>query len=634
MKKNKKPRKFSIVRLFVSLLFLGLFCVLGVVVWCARTFPDLAHLNNNVRRPSVTVQSEDGEVIGTFGDLHEDTVSAEDLPQHVIHALMAVEDRRFFYHFGVDVLGLARAFFTNYQAGRIVQGGSTVTQQLAKNILTTQGTFSVQDRSLERKIQEALLALWLESRFSKMQILTLYLNRVYFGAGTFGIDAASRRYFDKSAKELSVFEAAVLAGLLKAPSRYSPSKNIKRATDRATVVLKTMVEAGFLKDYKDHLEKGIKSFVQQEHKEESHTRYFADWIYEALPSILGPLEKDIVVITTLDSRLQKKLFEAVEHNLQEHGKELKVNDAAALMMTPQGAVKAMIGGRDYASNQFNCCTQSRRQSGSAFKTIVFAAYLEKTGASLSDMIEDTPFQMGDWAPKNYKYKAKGSVSLREAMAFSVNTVAVRLAQRIGIDSVLDMAQRLGITDDLHPDLSLALGTGETTLLDMTTVYATFANEGKAVWPYGVLEIRDRDGAILYQHKDEDDPTYVVSQTVNQQMVELLRGVVEYGYGKAANVSPYIYGKTGSNGDRDAWFFGFYLGETQDYAFGFWVGNQNNQDMNPKSTGGRLPTWMARDVLKSVVEEDQKAAQNASTQPTSTIDSLIDGEDQGEKEEER
>ncbi len=250
-KKPQKKHRFSIFRILSSFFIFGVACSLILLIWCARSFPDLSSLNNHIRRPSVIVQSEDGEVIGTFGDLHEDTVSVEDLPPHVVNALMAVEDRRFFYHFGVDFLGLIRAVYINYKAGRVVQGGSTLTQQLAKNILMTQGSFSTQDRSFERKIQEALLAFWLEYRFTKNQILKLYLNRVYFGTGTFGIDAAARRYFDKPARELSVFESAVLAGLLKAPSRYSPAKNAKRATERATVVLKAMVEAGFLKDYKE-----------------------------------------------------------------------------------------------------------------------------------------------------------------------------------------------------------------------------------------------------------------------------------------------------------------------------------------------------------------------------------------------
>lgn len=616
----RKKRSFSFLRFLLSLSLVGLIAGGGLILWFARSFPHLVSLENQTRRPSIIIQSEDGENLASLGDLHEDIVQAEDLPLHVSQALMAVEDRRFFYHFGVDVIGLARAFYANFRAGRVVQGGSTLTQQLAKNILMSQGIFSVNDRSIERKIQEALLALWLECRFTKNQILTLYLNRVYFGTATFGVDAAARRYFDKPAKELSVFESAVLAGLLKAPSRYSPASNPKRATERAVVVLKAMVEAGFIKSYEEHLAKGIKFFESQKDKHDFGARYFADWIYETLPSILGSLEKDVIVVTTLDSRIQKWTYESVQNNLKEHGKIFKVNDAAALVMTSSGAIKAMIGGHNYAVSQYNCATQSRRQPGSSFKPIVFAAYLEKIGASADEMIEDTPIQIGDWAPKNYKYKARGLISLREAMAYSVNAVVIRLAQRIGIEPVLEMAQRLGITDELHGDLSLAIGTGETTLLDMTTVYATFSNEGKAVWPYGILEIRDRDGAILYQHKEDTEETYVLSSATNQTMLTLLRAVIDSGYGKAANVAETIYGKTGSNGDRDAWFFGFYLGKEQDYVVGTWVGNQNNQPMIPKSTGGRIPAWIARDILKPIVGMDL-------AQPASTTAQLLDHEEE-------
>jgi penicillin-binding protein 1A len=467
---------------------------------------------------------------------------------------------------------------------------------LAKNILFTQGSFSVNDRSYKRKIQEVLLAVWLEWKFTKDQILTMYLNRVYFGSGTYGIDAAARRYFNKSARNLSVFEAAVIAGLLKAPSKYSPAQHPKRAKVRAKIVLDLMVDAGYLRDYQSYLEQGVKELSDSARERNQGYKYFADWVYEAIPGIIGPIDKDIIVITTLEADLQRKAESVCLDHLEKMGKELKTSEVAFVAMTPDGAVKAMVGGKDYGSSQFNRVT-AHRQPGSAFKIFIYLAALE-AGMTPETMMDDSPFSIGKWHPSNFKWKSRGIISLKTALAHSVNSVSIRLTQEVGPKKVAEVAKRLGVISDLNNDLSISLGTGDATLLELTTACSTFANQGKAVWPYGILEIRDKNGGILYRHQDNPGKP-IISAIVLQGMREMLRAVIESGSGRAANIAPSVGGKTGSNGDRDAWFLG-YRDATADpetegpggLVVGVWTGNDNNRPMAKMSTGGRMPTRVA------------------------------------------
>jgi len=582
--------------------------VLGmVVVWFSQDLPDLNNIGLNHRRPSVVVQSDDGTILGTYGDLYEEMVRVEELPPYVPQALMAVEDKRFYSHFGVDIIGLIRAAYINYSAGRVVQGGSTLTQQLAKNILITHGNFTTNDRSFKRKIQEVILAVWLENKFTKEQILTLYLNRVYFGAATYGIDAAAQRYFNKSAKNLTVFEAAVIAGLLKAPSKYSPAHNPKLATERAKVVLSQMVEAGFIRDYKNYLQQGVEDLNKNQSNNDQDLKYFADWVYESLPQIIGEIDRDLVVTTTVDVNMQKHAMHICKHYLDTMGKELNAHQAAMVVMTPSGAVRAMVGGKSYAGSQFNRATTALRQPGSAFKTIIYQAALEK-GLTTDYMIEDSPIVIGKWRPSNYKWKTRGSVSLTEAFAHSVNSVSVRLAQMTGPRNIAQVAARLGITSNLPENLSIALGTGETTLLDLTTAHATYANNGRAVWAYGIAEIRDKNGKILYKNAPSDGDV-IVETRVLQGMRTLLRAVVARGSGRAANVDETVSGKTGSNGDKDAWFFAYRENPESEgerlgagynnVVVGVWIGNDDGRihKMKKASTGGRIPARIAGSFFK-------------------------------------
>lgn len=605
-KKKEKPSSFwkIMLRAFLMAIIWAIIGLGGLVLWFSHDLPDLKNIQITSRRPSILVQSFNGVVLGTYGDLYEDMIKVQDLPPYVPQALMAVEDKRFYHHFGIDVIGLIRAAYANYRASRVVQGGSTLTQQLAKNLLICQGTFDINDRSYKRKIQEVLLAIWLECKFTKDQILTLYLNRVYFGSGTYGVDAAARRYFNKSARNLTVFEAAVVAGLLKAPSKYSPAQHPERAKGRAKVVLELMVSAGFIKEYQSYLEQGEKGLITLAQENDQGTRYFSDWVYENLPQIVGPVNEDLIVITTLDVEMQRQAERVCKHYLETMGQELKVSEAAFIAMSPTGAIKAMVGGKDYGKSQFNRSTQALRQSGSAFKTVIYQAALE-AGMTPETLIDDTPFEMDKWKPSNFKWKSRGVVSLREGLAYSVNSVSIRLAQMVGPHKVAEVARRLGITSRLTHDLSIALGAGETTLLEMTTAYATFANQGRAVWPYGIWEIRDKKGNILYHHSDNPGKQ-IISASVLGGMEDMLRAVVEIGSGRATNVDSTVRGKSGSNGDKDAWMFAYRHDSAEnqhqkgyrDIVVGVWVGNDNNKPMAKISTGGRMPARIAASFFKA------------------------------------
>ncbi len=607
LKKNKKKSHSFFMRMLIKMVYAGFMVgVWGgiiatlVVLWFAQDLPDIGALSVQTRNPSVTVQTYDGTVLGSYGDLYEDMLLVSDLPTYVPEALMAVEDRRFRYHFGIDVIGLVRAAYANYKAQRVVQGGSTLTQQLAKNILQTHGSFTVQDRSMKRKIQEVMISLWLEWKFTKDQIMTMYLNRVYFGAGTYGIDAAARTYFNKSARNLTIFEAAVIAGLLQAPSRYSPAKHPKNAVKRATTVLQLMKEAGYITEYESHLRQGEIDLTNIQMAQGQGGRYFADWIYEILPSVIGPITKDLIVVTTLDLNMQRHAEMVTKHYNVTMGKELNASQIAFVAMAPDGAVRALVGGRKYSESQFNRATQAYRQSGSTFKTFVYLSAME-AGMSPDTLMDDTPYHEAKWSPSNFKYISQGETTLRNAFSKSVNSISIRLTKQLTTQTVANTAYRLGLTRPLHEGLSMALGAGETTLIEMTSAHATFANKGYAVWPYGVIEVRDKEGNILYQ-RGEGVQKKIINDSALAKMRDLLRAVVESGGGRAANIDSTIGGKTGSNGDVDAWFFCYrddYGTLKEGFAnvvVGVWVGNDSNAPMRKASLGGRIPAHVAKTFL--------------------------------------
>ena len=584
---------------------LGRFCLLAsiwgsiliglILLWFIQDLPDLNHLQSNVRTPSITIQTLDGTVINTYGDVFDEMVRVQDLPAHVPQALMAVEDRRFYYHFGVDFIGLFRAAYENYRAKRVVQGGSTLTQQLAKNLLFSQGSFVVTDRSVKRKILEVLLSVWLEWRFSKDEILTMYLNRVYLGGGTYGIEAASQRYFNKSARELNVFEAAVIAGLLKAPTRYSPSSNPEKARERAKVVLQLMQEAGFIKDAQKYFNEG--THVLESNKQESSFKYFCDWIIELVPNFVNTMDRDLIVVTTLDPEMQRHADRVCLDYIADMGAKLKTSQLSLLAMSPDGAVRAMIGGVDYKKSQFNRVT-ALRQPGSAFKMFIYLAAMEY-GLSPEDLIDDSPYVNGTWRPSNFTWKTRGELPIIDAFSRSVNSVSIRLMEKVTPKKVIEAAHRLGITSAMEEHLSLSLGSIETTLLDLTSAFATYANQGRAVWPYGILEIRDKAGNILYRREEQQTQTIIKPEPL-AKMRTLLRAVVDGRSGYRANVSPSVMGKTGTNGDRhgniDAWFFSMREPIENDIGFqnlvvGVWTGNDKDKRMANESSGSNLPAMV-------------------------------------------
>lgn len=608
-KTEKKPKRRSSGKTTIRWMLFKLFLTLGVwmmcfgiltVMWFSYDLPDTDQLMVSSRKPGVTIQARDGTVIGTYGDLFEEMVKLNELPPHVPQALMSIEDRRFYSHFGVDVIGLVRAAYTNYKAGRVVQGGSTVTQQLAKNFLQNQGKYSIQDKSLRRKIQEVILAIWLEMKFTKEQIMTMYLNRVYFGAGTFGIEAASQKYYHKPAKYLTVYEAAVIAGLLKAPSRYSPTSNPTRSHERAMVVLTQMHEAGYIPS--------IQQVLQQKHDEIDEDRidiksgnFFGDWIYDQIPNLIGSYDEDLVVVTTLDPFMQKQAEVATQIKMEELGKKYKTSEISLVAMSPNGAVRAMIGGTHYGKSQYNRATQALRQPGSSFKPFVYLAGLE-SGMAPYTMISDEPFSLGGWAPKNFRtYHAVGEISMAEALKKSVNTVTTRIAAHVGGPKISSVARRLGITSEMITDLSICLGTTEVTLLELVAAYASFANKGNFVSSYGILEIRNKKGDILYQHQDPD-PIQVIKPHYLNQMNQMMLGVVESGTGRGAKTDFPTAGKTGSNADKDAWFIGF----TTNLVVGVWTGNDNNAPMIKNSTGGRIPAQTFALFMKPVLAANPPA----------------------------
>jgi penicillin-binding protein 1A len=560
----------------------GAVALSAILGYFALTLPETAELPSAERRPSITLLSSEGALLATFGDLFGDPVSVREMPKYLPEAVVATEDRRFYNHFGIDLFGLVRAAFINLRAGHVVQGGSTITQQLAKNLFLTP------ERTFGRKIQEMLLSLWLERKFTKDQLLEIYLNRVYLGAGTYGVDAAAHRYFGKSARQVTLYESAIIAGLLKAPTKFSPARDRERAAARAEQVLANMVDAGFLTQDQASAAAQQSVHLADVASSRSNNHYFADWIVEQLADFGGIANQDLTVVTTLDTRLQAAAEAAVAETLTRDGAKAAVSQAALVAMTPDGAVRAMVGGRDYGGSQFNRATQALRQPGSAFKPFVYLAGLE-AGLTPSNHFVDGPISIGKWQPHNYTNRYLGDITVADAFAQSINTVAVQVELRAGVPRVVAAAHRVGITADLTNDASLALGTSEVTLLELTGAYAVFANGGTGVWPHGIAEIRDRKGKVLFQ-RSGPGLGRAIAPEIAAEMTELMTGVIARGTGRGAALDRPAAGKTGTTQDsRDALFVGF----TADLVAGGWLGNDDNSPMN-KVTGGTLPaqTWKA------------------------------------------
>ncbi len=556
--------------------------------WISQ-LPDTAGLLDKGSSHDITILDDKGRLIARRGYTQGALVPVSDLPAYVPNAFIAIEDRRFRHHLGIDPIGMIRAAAEDLNAGHVVQGGSTITQQLAKNL------FLDPSRTFDRKMQEALLALYLESRYSKDQILTLYLNRVYFGAGIFGIQAAAEHFFGKPASALTLPEAAMLAGSVKAPARFNPLADPDASTERAADVLDAMTDAGFIGVAARNEAKTTRPRIMH-NTSTPDSGYFIDWVISRVPGYVGNIHEPIVVETTFDVSDQQKAERAVAQGLAREGSKLRAHEAALVAMRPDGAVRALVGGRSYAESPFDRATDGSRQPGSAFKPFVYLAAFEH-GHNPDDTMDDEPVDIHGWKPDDYEGRYEGRISLERAFAKSSNSIAVQLAAEVGASAVADTAHRLGITAELREVPSLALGTSVVTPLELTGAYAPFANGGEGVVPYGILRIKTRSGKVLYARKGSG-LGQVVSPDAVQEMTQLMVATVTSGTGKAAKLDERpSAGKTGTTQDfHDAWFVGF----TADLVCGVWIGNDDNAPMM-HAVGGGLPAH----IFKSFMEAAEK-----------------------------
>ncbi len=550
--------------------------IVGVVVWVGAHLPPIQSLEVPKRPPSIQIAGLDGSVLAVRGEMAGDNVALGSLPRYLPQAFIAIEDRRFHSHFGVDPVGIARAAFANILHRGVSQGGSTLTQQLAKNLFLTQ------ERTVQRKLQEVELALWLEHKYSKNEILELYLNRVYFGSGAYGVDAAAQRYFGKSARNVTLAEAAMLAGLVKSPSRLAPNRNPEGAEKRARLVLGAMAEAGFITQTQARAAIANPSYAMRP-PSAGTVNYVADWIGEVLDDLVGQVEQNIVVETTIDPRLQSEAEAAIIDELAAKSVKFNVSQGALVAMTPDGAVRAMVGGRNYADSQFNRAVTAKRQPGSAFKPFVYLTAIEQ-GLTPETIRQDAPVNIRGWKPENYTHEYFGAVTLTQALAMSLNTVAVRLGVEVGPQSVVRTAHRLGIASKLEANASIALGTSEVSLLELVGAYAPFANGGRGVSPYVITRIRTSGGKLLYARRPPAAAQVIDGRSIammNAMMTETLRS----GTARKADIPGWpAAGKTGTSQDfRDAWFVGY----TARLVTGVWLGNDDNSPTK-KATGGGLP----------------------------------------------
>ena len=537
---------------------------------------------------SVTFLDRYGNTIGERGIRHNDTVPLEEFPDHLIKAVLATEDRRFYEHFGIDIPGTFRAVLSNARAGGVVQGGSSLTQQLAKNL------FLSNERTLERKIKEAFLALWLEFHLTKNQILKLYLDRAYMGGGAFGVDAASQYYFGKSARDVNMAEAAMLAGLFKAPSKFAPHINLPAARGRASVVLDNLVDAGFMTEGQVFGARRNPA-TPVDRKQDDLPEYYLDYAFDQVKQIVETLpktyaERSFIVRTALDPNIQKAADTAIRDSLRQFGKDYGAKQSAMVVMEPNGAVRAMVGGRDYGESQFNRATDALRQPGSSFKPFVYTAALMTGKYKPSTIVVDGPICIGNWCPQNYGRSYAGSITLINALTRSLNTVAVKLAENIGRGRIVDLAHAMGLKTELKITRALPLGAAEVTVVDMATAYSVFANGGYSVDPHAVVEMRTPNGDPVWSFaQNGPKPKEIIPPSVIAMINPMLNSVVENGTGRRAMIpGTKVSGKTGTtNAYRDAWFAGF----TGNYVGAIWFGNDDYQSTR-KMTGGSLPamTW--------------------------------------------
>jgi penicillin-binding protein 1A len=554
----------------------GFIGCLGVMGWVAAHLPPIQSLEVPKRPPSIQIVGLNGRVLATRGEMGGAAVPLRELPPFVPKAFLAIEDRRFYSHWGLDPLGVLRAVAANVLHRGVSQGGSTITQQLAKNLFLTQ------ERTVQRKLQELMLAIWLERKFSKDEILDLYLNRVYFGSGAYGVEAAAQRYFGKGARTLTLAEAALLAGLVKSPSRLAPTRNFDGAESRAKVVLAAMSDAGFVTPDAAKVAMANAPKIAKQTAGGS-INYVADWVMDVLDGVVGHVEEDVVVETTIDPSLQALAEKSLLDELTAKGAKFDVEQGAFVAMTPQGAVRALVGGRNYAESQFNRAVAAKRQPGSAFKPFVYLTALER-GLTPETAREDKPIEVKGWRPENYTHEYLGPVTLQTALAKSLNSVSVRLTMEVGPQAVVRTAHRLGIASKLEPNASIALGTSEVSMIELVSAYVPFANGGVAVAPHVIERVRTAQGKVIYKAYNPGLGR-VIDERYAAMMNQMMQETLTSGTARSAALPGFpAAGKTGTSQDyRDAWFIGY----TGHLVAGVWLGNDDNTSTK-KLTGGALP----------------------------------------------
>ena len=581
-----------------KLVYAGLvLCLCGViglgggVAYYASQLPPIDQLTVPKRPPNIAILASDGSLLANRGETGGRTVSLEELPPYLPKAFVAIEDRRFYDHWGIDPMGIARAVYRNLTHSEGLQGGSTLTQQLAKNLFLTQ------ERTASRKIQEAILALWLERNYTKDQILELYLNRVYFGAGAYGVEAAAQRYYGKSARNVSLSEAAMLAGLVQSPSRLAPNRNPEGAQARAERVIAAMKGLGFITPGMTKTALVAPAEPVRPNGAGS-ANYAADYVMDVLDDFIGTIESDIVVSTTLEPSMQAAAEQVLVDELNAKGQKLNVSQGAFVALRPDGAVTALVGGRNYETSQFNRATSARRQPGSSFKPFIYLTALER-GLSPTTVRDDAPVNIKGWTPENYDRGYRGPISLRDALALSLNTVAVKLNLEVGPKTVVQTAQRLGITSPLQANGSLALGTSEVTPLELVSAYAAFANGGFRVVPYVITAVKTTDGKLIFNRPASGGLGRVVDPSIVAMMNEMMHNVFVIGTAKKALVPGWpMAGKTGTSDDyKDAWFVGF----TGNLVAGVWLGNDDGTPTN-RVSGGNLPTEVWHNFMKIALKD--------------------------------
>jgi penicillin-binding protein 1A len=560
----------------------------GLIAYHASQLPPIDQLAVPKRPPNIAILASDGSLLANRGETGGRSVSIKELPPYLPKAFVAIEDRRFYQHYGIDPIGVARALGQNITRRGVSQGGSTLTQQLAKNLFLTQ------ERTASRKIQEAILALWLEHKYSKDQLLELYLNRVYFGAGAYGVEAAAQRYYGKSAREVTVAEAAVLGGLVQAPSRLAPNRNPDAARARAAMVLAAMADIGAISptDMKTALAQPAKPVRKAGG---GSANYAADLVMDVLDDFVGTIEADVAVTTTIAPNLQAAAERALIDELNQKGTKYGVEQGAFVAMRPDGALRAIVGGRDYGASQFNRATNAKRQPGSAFKPFVYLAAVEH-GLTPDTVREDAPVQIKGWNPENYSRDYRGPVTLRDALAMSLNTVAVRLGMEVGPKVVVQTAQRLGISSPLQPNASIALGTSEVSPLELVGAYAAFANGGTGIVPYLIADVKGADGKVLYRRR-EGGLGRVIDPNAAAMMNGMMRETLLTGTARKAAIPGWeAAGKTGTSQDfRDAWFVGY----TSTLVAGVWLGNDDGTPTK-KVSGSSLPVEVWSRFMKTAL----------------------------------